>query len=133
MCIRDSHHALSLRFRRVAHGVFQLFPGARAVLECLRRVQRILPHEMCIRDRRDLHIRFQIRATQKPLHCAQRVLASLLSIHAVTVDVYKRQVLGLLKRTSTEFHQTVVMITHNSEIAQLADRIVRIEDGRIVS
>ena len=42
-------------------------------------------------------------------------------------------VLGLLKRTSTEFHQTVVMITHNSEIAQLADRIVRIEDGRIGS
>lgn len=41
-------------------------------------------------------------------------------------------VLGLIKRTSSEFNQTVVMITHNSEIAQLADRIVRIEDGRIV-
>jgi putative ABC transport system ATP-binding protein len=40
-------------------------------------------------------------------------------------------VLGLLKRTSTEFHQTIVMITHNNEIAQLADRIVRIEDGKI--
>lgn len=40
-------------------------------------------------------------------------------------------VLGLLKRTSREFHQTIVMITHNNEIAQLADRIVRIEDGRI--
>lgn len=40
-------------------------------------------------------------------------------------------VLGLLKRTSGEFHQTIVMITHNTEIAQLADRIVRIEDGRI--
>ena len=40
-------------------------------------------------------------------------------------------VLGLLKRTSGVFHQTIVMITHNSEIAQLADRIVRIEDGRI--
>ena len=40
-------------------------------------------------------------------------------------------VIGLLKRTSTEFHQTIVMITHNNEIAQLADRIVRIEDGRI--
>lgn len=40
-------------------------------------------------------------------------------------------VLGLLKRTSNEFNQTVVMITHNNEIAQLADRIVRIEDGRI--
>lgn len=41
-------------------------------------------------------------------------------------------VMGLLKRTSTEFNQTIVMITHNNEIAQLADRIVRIEDGRIV-
>ena len=40
-------------------------------------------------------------------------------------------VLGLLKRTSGEFNQTIVMITHNNEIAQLADRIVRIEDGRI--
>ncbi|WP_295766353.1 ABC transporter ATP-binding protein, partial [uncultured Oscillibacter sp.] len=38
-------------------------------------------------------------------------------------------VLGLLKRTSRSFHQTIVMITHNNEIAQLADRIVRIEDG----
>ena len=37
-------------------------------------------------------------------------------------DVYKRQ----------EFNQTIVMITHNNEIAQLADRIVRIEDGKIV-
>lgn len=41
-------------------------------------------------------------------------------------------VLGLIKRTSGNFNQTIVMITHNSEIAQLADRIVRIEDGRIV-
>ena len=41
-------------------------------------------------------------------------------------------VLGLIKRTSTEFHQTIVMITHNNDIARLADRIVRIEDGKIV-
>ena len=41
-------------------------------------------------------------------------------------------VMGLIKRTSYEFHQTVVMITHNNEIARLADRIVRIEDGKIV-
>ncbi|MDO5415593.1 MAG: ABC transporter ATP-binding protein [Lachnospiraceae bacterium] len=40
-------------------------------------------------------------------------------------------VMGLLKRTSKEFNQTLVMITHNNEIAQLADRIVRIEDGKI--
>lgn len=41
------------------------------------------------------------------------------------------EVLGLLKRTSGQFNQTIVMITHNNEIAQLTDRIVRIEDGRI--
>lgn len=42
------------------------------------------------------------------------------------------EVLGLIKRTSAEFHQTVVMITHNNDIARLADRIIRIEDGKIV-
>lgn len=41
-------------------------------------------------------------------------------------------VLGLLKITSDKFKQTIVMITHNEEIAQMADRIIRIEDGRIV-
>ena len=40
-------------------------------------------------------------------------------------------VLGLLKVSSQQFHQTLVMITHNNEIAQLADRIIRIEDGKI--
>ncbi len=42
-------------------------------------------------------------------------------------------VMGLLRMSSREFHQTIVMITHNPEIAQMADRIVRIEDGRIVA
>ncbi len=42
-------------------------------------------------------------------------------------------VIGLLKMTGREFSQTIVMITHNPEIAQMADRIVRIEDGRIVA
>lgn len=44
-----------------------------------------------------------------------------------------QEVLGLIKMTSQQFQQTVVMITHNNEIAQLADRIVRIEDGQIVA
>ncbi len=44
-----------------------------------------------------------------------------------------QDVLGLMKVTSQKFGQTMVMITHNEEIAQLADRIVRIEDGRIVT
>lgn len=42
-----------------------------------------------------------------------------------------QDVLGLLKVTSEKFGQTMVMITHNEEIAQLADRIIRIEDGKI--
>lgn len=42
-----------------------------------------------------------------------------------------QDVLGLIKTTSRNFNQTVVMITHNEEIAQLADRIIRIEDGQI--
>ena len=43
-----------------------------------------------------------------------------------------QDVLGLLKITSERFSQTIVMITHNEEIAQMADRIIGIEDGRIV-
>lgn len=42
-------------------------------------------------------------------------------------------VIGLLHTTSLKFHQTILMITHNPEIAQLTDRMIRIEDGRIVS
>ena len=44
-----------------------------------------------------------------------------------------QDVMGLLKVTSQRFGQTIVMITHNEEIAQMADRIIRIEDGRIVA
>jgi len=43
-----------------------------------------------------------------------------------------QDVMSLLKVTSQRFVQTIVMITHNEEIAQMADRIIRIEDGRIV-
>ena len=42
-----------------------------------------------------------------------------------------QDVLGLLKMTSVKFKQTIVMITHNEEIAQMADRIIRIEDGKV--
>ena len=44
-----------------------------------------------------------------------------------------QDVMSLLKVTSQRFAQTIVMITHNEEIAQMADRIIRIEDGRIVT
>ena len=43
------------------------------------------------------------------------------------------EVMELLKMTSTEFEQTLVMITHNPEIAQVAERMIRIEDGKIAS
>ena len=42
-------------------------------------------------------------------------------------------VIGLLKMTSQEFDQTIVMITHNPEIAAMAGRVIRIEDGRIAA
>ena len=44
-----------------------------------------------------------------------------------------QDVLSLLKATSARFNQTIVMITHNEEIAQLADEVIRIEDGKIVN
>ena len=44
-----------------------------------------------------------------------------------------QEVLGLLKMSGRQFQQTIVMITHKNEIAQRADRIIRIEDGRIMA
>lgn len=44
-----------------------------------------------------------------------------------------QEVLGLLKMTGKQFHQTILMITHNEELAQLCDRIIHIEDGKIIS
>lgn len=44
-----------------------------------------------------------------------------------------QNVLGLLKMSVETYHQTLVMITHNLEIAQMADRVVRMEDGRILA
>ena len=43
-----------------------------------------------------------------------------------------QSVAGLLKMTAETFHQTLILITHNQELAQLADRVVRLWDGRIV-
>ena len=50
-----------------------------------------------------------------------------------TADGVEADVFPLLKITSEKFAQTIVMITHNEEIAQMADRIIRIEDGKIRS
>ena len=44
-----------------------------------------------------------------------------------------QEVLGLMKLTGEQFHQTIVMITHNEALAQLCDRVIHMEDGRIVS
>lgn len=43
-----------------------------------------------------------------------------------------QEVLGLLKLTSERFHQTIVMITHNEALAQLCDRVIHVEDGKII-
>lgn len=44
-----------------------------------------------------------------------------------------QNVLGLLRLMNEKYHQTLVMITHNLDIAQMADRVIRIEDGKVVS
>ena len=44
----------------------------------------------------------------------------------------EKEVLGLLKQTSKKYSQTIIMITHNEAVAQMADRIIRIEDGKIL-
>ena len=41
------------------------------------------------------------------------------------------EVIGLLKSCGERFHQTVIVVTHQEEVAQMADRVVRLEDGRI--
>lgn len=41
------------------------------------------------------------------------------------------EVIGLLKTCAVKYHQTIVVVTHNEEIAQMADRIIRIEDGKV--
>ena len=43
-----------------------------------------------------------------------------------------QEVIGLLKTSGRKFNQTIVMITHNEELAQMCDRIIHIEDGRII-
>ena len=43
------------------------------------------------------------------------------------------EIIELLKKTNKEYKQTIIMITHNMEIAKQADRIIKIEDGKIVS
>ena len=43
------------------------------------------------------------------------------------------EIIQLLKRANKKYNQTIIMITHNMEIAKEADRIIRIEDGRIVN
>ncbi len=41
------------------------------------------------------------------------------------------EVVGLLKTSAERYHQTILMVTHNEEIAQMAERIIRIEDGKV--
>ncbi len=47
-------------------------------------------------------------------------------------SVTSMDVMGLLKSCASRFHQTVIVVTHQEEVAQMADRIIRLEDGRIV-
>lgn len=58
---------------------------------------------------------------------------NLLPILNVYENITSTDVILLMQSISRQFHQTTIMITHNEEIAQMADRIIRIEDGRVIS
>lgn len=58
---------------------------------------------------------------------------NLLPILNVYENITSTDVILLMQSISRQFHQTTMMITHNEEIAQMADRIIRIEDGRVIS
>ena len=64
--------------------------------------------------------------------CSAACHSRLAGYNDLTDSRTSQDVLGLLKVTCERFHQTMVMITHNEEIAQLANRIIRIEDGKLV-
>ena len=100
-------------------------------------VQNIL-ETLGLSDRQDA-LPSQLSGGQQQRVAIARALASSPAIILAdeptgTLDSKTSQdVLSLLKVTSQKFSQTMVMITHNEEIAQMADRIIRIEDGKIVT
>ena len=107
------------------------------ILADIEAAARELLHQMGLSDRAD-HYPHQLSGGQQQRVAIARALAAKPAIiladeptgnldSATSLDV-----MGLLKVTAQKFSQTIVMITHNEELAQMADRIIRIEDGRIV-
>ena len=88
--------------------------------------------------RRERHLPNQLSGGQQQRVAIARALASKPAIVLAdepTGNLDSRtsqEVIGLLQMSSREFHQTIIIITHNEEIAQMADRIIHIEDGHIV-
>ena len=110
----------------------------KAILEEIRAEGRELLKKMGLSDREN-HYPSQLSGGQQQRVAIARALAAKPAIILAdeptgNLDSKTSQdVLSLMKITSQKFAQTMVMITHNEEIAQTADRIVRIEDGRIVA
>lgn len=106
------------------------------ILEEIEAHGKALLEQMGLAERMD-HYPHQLSGGQQQRVAIARALASkpaILLADEPTGNLDSRtsqDVLGLLKVTGEKFGQTIIMITHNEEIAQLADRIIRIEDGRI--
>ena len=118
--------------RRIIKKNFFKQKTAYEISECL------VGSEMCIRDRKREALPCTLSGGQQQRVAIARALASKPAI--VLADeptgnldtATSHDVLGLLRVVAKQYRQTIILITHDQDIAQLADRIVRIEDGRIV-
>ena len=108
-------------------------PTSGEVIVDQKRLRDLTDDELTVFRRRKIGFVFQQYNLIPMLTVWENIILLLADEPTVNLDSRTSQdVLGLLKITGRKFDQTVVMITHNEEIAQLADRIVRIEDGRLV-
>lgn len=70
--------------------------------------------------------------SQRKAKLHKRIVSTNYAVPTGNLDsVTGMEVVGLLKTSAERYHQTILLVTHNEEIAQMAERIIRIEDGKV--
>ena len=101
-------------------------PFLREVVDVLRLGEKLenMPHMMSVGQQQRVAIARAL-STKPAVILADEPTGNLDSVTGT-------EVIGLLKSSAKKFHQTILLVTHNDEIAQMSDRIIRVEDGKIV-